>query len=214
MPLAKQLANEFAVYAPDLPGHGKSDTPRRPLNVVDLADSLVAWMDAMRLEDVSLVANSMGCQLAVDAAARYPRRIHRLVLIGPAGDPAARTLLHQVERFLADIPHEPASLAPLVFFDYVRMGLRFFAEFRSMLQDPIGDKLPLLTVPVLLIRGEHDPIAPRAWLDEAARQIGTACTIAIPAGGHAVHYSAAKVVADTITPFLHGSLAGCFTADR
>src|SRR5262249_30277802 len=46
VPLAQALAPFYRVFAPDLPGFGKSDPPDHVLNVPELADALSAWMDA------------------------------------------------------------------------------------------------------------------------------------------------------------------------
>lgn len=46
VPIAERLAAERTVYAPDLPGHGRSDGPGRPLSISGLAESLRAWMDS------------------------------------------------------------------------------------------------------------------------------------------------------------------------
>src|SRR4051794_23660904 len=45
MPTAELLAAKFHVFAPDLPGHGKSDTPEKAFDVPAQARILVEWMD-------------------------------------------------------------------------------------------------------------------------------------------------------------------------
>src|SRR5579884_602550 len=189
VPLAERLAPDFAVYAPDLPGHGKSDTPRQPLDVPALADALLAWMDGVGLERVSLVGHSMGCQIGVDAAVRYSQRFETLILMGPTMDPAARTTIQVIARFFGSSLYERFSLGFLVLADYLRMGRRFPSEFRFMLQDPIEQKLPHVPVPVMLVRGQNDQIVPQYWLDEAARLVGTDQIVVIPRWSHAVQYS-------------------------
>jgi 2-hydroxy-6-oxonona-2,4-dienedioate hydrolase len=44
IPLGVRLTEWTHVYAPDLPGFGKSDHPERPLNIAGLADALAGWM--------------------------------------------------------------------------------------------------------------------------------------------------------------------------
>ena len=144
VPSIERLATEFPVYAPDLPGHGKSDTPPEALDVPRLADTLIAWMDAVGIRRASVVANSMGCQTAADAALRYPGRIDRLVLIGPTVDPAGRSVWQLFCRLVASSPFERLSLIGLLVRDYGRMGPRLAAEFRFMRRDRIEWKLPLL----------------------------------------------------------------------
>lgn len=202
VPTAERLATEFDVYAPDLPGHGKSDTPAEPLDIPALADALVGWMDAVGLTQAMVVANSMGCQIAVDAAVRFPDRFERLVLIGPAGDPVARTVPAHALRLLAGSFFERPSLNGLLLVTYARMGTRTIPELRSLLADPIETKLPRVTMPTMLVRGEHDMVAPQRWLDEAAMLVDAEQVAVIPRWGHAVHYSAAPQLVDAILPFL------------
>ena len=76
-PLAERLSPSFNVYAPDLPGFGWSESPRRLLGLDELANSLVAWMAAVDLPSVSLLGNSFGCQVIAEFAARYPERVER-----------------------------------------------------------------------------------------------------------------------------------------
>lgn len=48
-------------------------------------DSLEAWREALGLEQMDLVAHSMGGYLATQYALRYPSRVRRLVLVSPVG---------------------------------------------------------------------------------------------------------------------------------
>ncbi|HEY1404550.1 MAG TPA: alpha/beta fold hydrolase, partial [Pyrinomonadaceae bacterium] len=80
LPTAERLATFFRVFAPDMPGFGKSDKPLRALDVPELADALVAWMDAAGLVQPVLVGNSLGCQVIANVAARNPHRVAGVVL--------------------------------------------------------------------------------------------------------------------------------------
>lgn len=69
--------------AVDLPGHGRSGGPLLP-SVEALADWLEAVLDAASVDDVRLVGHSLGALVALESAARHPRRIARLALLGPS----------------------------------------------------------------------------------------------------------------------------------
>ena len=73
MPTIAQLAPHYRIYAPDLPGFGDSTKPWPVLNLQELVEVLVAWMDAVGLEQPVLLGNSVGCQIIVDVALRYPQ---------------------------------------------------------------------------------------------------------------------------------------------
>ena len=82
--LARWFAHHgHSVLAPDLPGHARSEGP--PLESVEaLADWLLALLDAAGVDRAVLVGHSMGSLVALEAAARAPRRVERLVMIGTA----------------------------------------------------------------------------------------------------------------------------------
>jgi pimeloyl-ACP methyl ester carboxylesterase len=98
VPLAEVLACDFRVYAPDLPGFGRSDKPKRALDIPELADALAAWMSALGLGPAVLIGNSLGCQILIEAALRHGERVACLILQGPTPDPAARSAARQVLR--------------------------------------------------------------------------------------------------------------------
>jgi pimeloyl-ACP methyl ester carboxylesterase len=70
----------FAVLAPDLPGHGRSQG--KPLTSIDaLADWTIALLDAAGAANAKLIGHSMGSLIALETAARHPARVSELCLI-------------------------------------------------------------------------------------------------------------------------------------
>ncbi len=79
---ARYFANHgYAVMAVDLPGHGNSEGPPQP-TIGDIADWLIRALDAAGVGRAVLVGHSMGTLPLLEAAARYPERIERVVLLG------------------------------------------------------------------------------------------------------------------------------------
>jgi 2-hydroxy-6-oxo-octa-2,4-dienoate hydrolase len=86
------LAKGFRVVAPDMAGFGY--TERNPELAYDIklwVKHLVAILDALGIEKASVVGNSFGGSLALAAAARFPDRFERLVLMGTPCDKFAMT---------------------------------------------------------------------------------------------------------------------------
>jgi pimeloyl-ACP methyl ester carboxylesterase len=82
--LARWCAHHgFGVLAVNQPGHGRSDGPPLP-SVEALADWTLALLSAAGVGQATLVGHSMGSLIALEAAARAPERITRLVLLGAA----------------------------------------------------------------------------------------------------------------------------------
>jgi pimeloyl-ACP methyl ester carboxylesterase len=82
--LARWCAHHgHGVLAVDLPGHGRS--AGTPLGSVEaLADWVLALLGAAGITRATLVGHSMGSLIALEAAARAPERIDRLVMMGTA----------------------------------------------------------------------------------------------------------------------------------
>lgn len=82
--LARWFAHHgHGVLALDLPGHGRSTGAPLP-SVEALADWVLALLDAAGVARAALVGHSMGSLIALEAAARAPDRISRLVMVGTA----------------------------------------------------------------------------------------------------------------------------------
>jgi pimeloyl-ACP methyl ester carboxylesterase len=71
------------VFAIDLPAHGRSAGPVLG-SIAEMADWVVRFMDAVGLDQATLMGHSMGSMIALDTAARYPERTQQLVLTGIA----------------------------------------------------------------------------------------------------------------------------------
>jgi pimeloyl-ACP methyl ester carboxylesterase len=202
-PIARRIAAEYPVFAPDLPGHGRSGKPERTLSIPELAGALRAWMDTVGLRQVAFLANSMGCQVVADFAARYPERTDRLILVGPTLDPEAHTVRQQLPRLLRAGATERASLPPLLIADYLRTRpRRLVKELKEMFADRIEEKLPKIEAPAMVVRGEKDAVIPQGWAEEVARLLGTDRLVVIPDAAHTPSYSAADELMRRIRPFL------------
>jgi 2-hydroxy-6-oxonona-2,4-dienedioate hydrolase len=200
---AELLAADYRVYAPDLPGFGKSDKPPRVLNVAELSDSLVAWMEKISLKSAALVGNSFGCQIIVELALRHPERVEKAVLQGPTVDPLGRTALRQIGRLLLDSVREPPSLLPIELLDYLDAGFRRSVRtFRFMLEDRIEEKLPRVSVPTLVVRGSRDPIVPQRWAEEATKLLPVGRLVVIPGATHTANYGAPSDFTRVVRAFL------------
>jgi pimeloyl-ACP methyl ester carboxylesterase len=203
VPTGRRLARDFHVFAPDLPGFGKSAKPAQVLDVPGLAGALVAWMDAVGLERVSFLGNSLGCQVIVDCAVRYPQRVDRGVLVGPSMDPRAPTALQQAWRVVLDTPHESPSQPFVIARDYLAAGLwRSWCTLQYGLRDPLTAKLPLVQAPMLVVRGGRDPIVPQPWAEEVTRLLPRARLAVLPGAPHTANYSSPDQLVRVARPFL------------
>jgi len=106
-------------------------------------------------------------------------------------------------RGLRDLVHEPWSLWPILAGDYLRTGTsRMYQTFRFALQDDVLNKCQSVKVPTLIVRGEHDAIAPACWVEQLATVIPNSSVAEIPDGTHASNYSTPDELARMVRNFV------------
>jgi len=172
------------VITPDLRGHGRSDAPRTAADYAprQMAADLAAVLDDLGLEQVDVIAYSLGSRVAAALTRLAPERVRRVVL-GGAGpiehfatwDPAA------VERFVTDgeVPEDPAIAAVL------GAAIAGGADRPALLACVQGMRDSILDVPAgiprLYVVGNDDPIP--EGVTELARTVGAEC-LGLPGRTH------------------------------
>lgn len=190
IPLAECLASHGAVHALDLPGFGRSQAPRGILTLSQLADAVVAWLDAAEIEKGHLVANSMGCEIAAHVAVKVPRRVLSLTLIGPTVDSHTLSVRAQILGLVKDAVREPARLWMNWAFDFFRAGIRrSIGTAREMFEDDIQTQLPLIAAPTLIVRGGTDPTVPQFAVEQMRGLLPNARVEVFKGEPHCVHYT-------------------------
>lgn len=203
IPTIKAMAPWFDCRAVDLPGYGLSDDPGTVLDVAGQADALAAWLDATGLSDATLVGNSAGCQIIAECAVSHRAVAGPLVLIGPTVDPAARSAVRQMARWLRTGWHADVTQLPVLLADCQRAGWgRVARTFRFVLADHIEHKLPDIVQPTLVMRGTADPIVPQRWADEATMLLPDGRFEPVAGGAHIVNYTLPQSVGLIIRGFL------------
>lgn len=81
-----RFATRFHTLLVDQPGFGESEKPEVEGHFFTFAaDKLAALLDELGIEKVHLLGNSLGGGTAVRFALRYPKRVGRMILMGPGG---------------------------------------------------------------------------------------------------------------------------------
>lgn len=81
-PILRELGHDRSIYAPDLPGHGTSDSPGSKFAVADLAGAVLDFLDSLRLRQVDVFGYQLGAQIAAELAIARPQQIRRVMLWG------------------------------------------------------------------------------------------------------------------------------------
>ena len=205
------LPARFDVLAYDQRGLGQTAAPPGPYTMADYADDAAALLDAMDWEQCLVMGVSFGGMVAQEFALRHPARVERLVLActSSGGAGAASYPLHELtalspdehadrmlrlndtrtaERSLRNPERHAAIVAALA--TATRSvpatvggdeGKRLQLEARR--HHDTWERLPSITVPVLVSAGRYDGIAPLANSEALASRIPNA-RLEVFEGGH------------------------------
>lgn len=187
-------AGRHPTAALDLRGYGDSALGDKQSTIEDHCDDILAAMSALEAEQVILCGLSFGAWIATSFAMRHPEKLAGLVL---AGGCTGMSEASETERaaFLAsrEVPlaagQTPADFAPRVVdviagpeaSDAQRSHLH--ASMAAITSETYADALRLftnppevfdfskITMPVMLMTGAHDKLAPPAEIQNVARRI-------------------------------------------
>lgn len=207
MPTARLLTGRGVNVVPDLPGYGRSQRRARTLGIPALAEALLAVVDALGFDRVVLVGNSMGCPISLEVAHAAPERVHRVVLVSPAGGVQNQPLPRAVGQLVRDVARESPRMAGVAVPDYARFGpvnaLRLFHELTRF---PSLERLVHTPVPSLAVLGTRDPLMPPPRrVFEVARLAPEHVTLVVITGAaHALNYSHPGELANVIGAWLDG----------
>lgn len=197
----------FRVLAPDLPGFGRTPGPRGGLSILDQAEAVLRWADALGLESAAMVGHSLSCQALLELAAARPERVRALVLAAPTGAPRSFPLLRQALGLLRDIPRESLPLAAFVAQAYLRAGpRRIWRSWRmGAEEDPLA-AARRVRAPTLVVVGRRDPVVPRSFAEELTAALPRGRLEWVDGAAHALIFDGAEEVV--------GRVAGWMRAER
>ena len=197
------LASEFTILAYDQRGLGQTSIPDEPYTMQDYAEDADALLEAMGWDSCLVTGTSFGGMVGQEFAARFPQRIERLVLnctsSGGAGRPSfpLNELLDLVpeQRFrrqleLSDVRRDAAWQAAnpehfqhlldqslegaAIGSDNPDKAMGYRRQLEARLQLDVYDRLPSLSMPVMVCSGKYDGIAPPGNGRRVAAQIPNA----------------------------------------
>ncbi|HEY8531530.1 MAG TPA: alpha/beta fold hydrolase [Limnochorda sp.] len=205
------LSRSYRAIALDLAGHGGTAKPLAPYTITYYARHVASFLEALKLERVTLVGVSLGGAIAGTVALRWPERLARLVLVDAAGvgrkgqSWASRrrflpALFWQVlgrpkrpvlRRFLEEAIFASPELATDAVIDEMvdahqnsRLAA-LFTGFTLMLPDAyLYPKLSRIQLPTLIVWGSEDRTFPVSDAYDAARQIPGARVEVLEGVGH------------------------------
>lgn len=182
-----ELSKYYRCVAIDLPGNGLSSSGNYPYSMFFYAECVKRFVDELNLTDVILTGHSMGGQISLVAALRYPHLFRKLVLVAPAGieyfHPHERMLMQPLlsmgDFFGSDEMHLDQAIRESFFAPYQGMEHMInemkaivrkhpkgqwrkmaVASVNGMLNEQLQQYLPELSQEVLMIFGQNDQLIP------------------------------------------------------
>lgn len=222
------LARRFRVVAPDLPGHGFTDTPdRTDLSLPEMAARVAGLLAALKIRPAITVAHSAGAavalRLALDGAVAGPVVAVNGALApfagatGPLFQGLARALFanpfaawlfslqardpRRVERLIEGTGSR-LSAEGLEFYRRLFMTEGHVAATLNMMAswdlDPLRRDLPGLQDPLILVVAEGDRAVPPRVSRDVASSVRGAAVVSLPGLGHLAHEERPDLVAAVV----------------
>jgi pimeloyl-ACP methyl ester carboxylesterase len=205
-PQLEGLADQFTVIAWDAPGAGQSSDPPETFGIVDWAECLAGFLDAVGIQRAHIIGLSWGGLLAQEFYGRHPARVWSLVLAdtyagwkGSLPEPVPEERLAAclrdaslppsefVPRYLPGMfgpfaPQETRDELARIMSDFHPVGFRLMAT--ALAHADTRDLLPTIQVPTLLVWGDADARSPLTVAHEMRDAISGAQLAVIPGAGH------------------------------
>jgi non-heme chloroperoxidase len=219
------LSPSYHAFAPDQRGHGDSDKPQCCYTADDYAADVDAFMDALGIEEATLVGDSSGGLIAQRVALDYPRRVNRLVLIGSpttlVNNEGIRELGEEMLAGLEDpIPPEfvrefvlgtihdpvPEEFLERAVSQSLKVPARVWRDYWEGVVLTVDDtaRLGEIDTPTLILWGEQDSLLPREEQEWRAAAIPDATLKVYPETGHLAHWVRPEWVVRDLEAFMRG----------
>ncbi len=199
---AEPWTSSFRVLIPYHPGFGESGDLEGLRDVGDMVLHYVELFDQLGLDDgVNLVGFSLGGRIGARFAIDQKHRLHRLVLVAPAGlrvpgvdvqdfftippEELAPRLVHDMNTILPFLPEDPHDV------DFIVDRYRETRTTAIMTWDQpfdrvIGRWLGRVDTPTLIVWGDEDKLVPPALAEGWAAKLPNATLATFPDAGHLV----------------------------
>jgi 2-hydroxymuconate-semialdehyde hydrolase len=178
------LSKNRRILAPDVVGFGYTERPPDfPYTREAWVEHLVAFLDALELDQVSIVGNSFGGAMALWLAAEHPERVDHLAVMGSVGtsfpitpgleavwgyEPSVENMAELLELFSYDQSQLGPDLAQLRYQASIRPGVQ--ESYAAMFPPPRQEGVDRLALPdellravqhnTLILHGREDQVIP------------------------------------------------------
>jgi len=192
------LAQNFHVFAPDIPGFGLTERPAWMRDMSDYILYLRDLLETLGLQKTIVVGHSLGGWMAAELTVWYPELVKKLVLSNAAGirvkgSPVANlfamnpqeVVMACFDNLAAAMPLMPSELNT----DYLLSQYRQLTTLASLAWNPSYDptlerRLERINCPTLIVWGQTDRLIPQVYGETLHRLIAHSELIKLEGTGH------------------------------
>jgi pimeloyl-ACP methyl ester carboxylesterase len=168
-PLINELKADDAAYCIDLPGFGKSESPKNDYTVSDYATIVSVFIRKLQLRNIILIGHSFGGRVSIKFGADNPDFLNGMVLCDSSGF-TNKTTVKNVTNIIAKILKPIFVFQPLTGFKktlYRMIGAEDYVAtphlkgtFLNVVNENLSEDMRRLKMPVLLLWGDQDKETP------------------------------------------------------
>ncbi|MGL5617669.1 MAG: alpha/beta fold hydrolase [Metamycoplasmataceae bacterium] len=175
---------DYDYYAFELPGHGYTEYDQsKKIDLSIFVDFCINMIDELQLNKFILIGHSMGGSLVLRIAEKIGEKIHKLIVVTPMNSAVSLSTLRFYFLFTPKSFNKTLALNNVLYLDLTKTlgpdidhfiskehkyqieNLAFFKKLKKKLYSPKNVKDCIksekaLTLPTLLIVGEHDKTIP------------------------------------------------------
>lgn len=149
------IARDHRILMMDMPGWGKSEFPEYDEDWFDFIGRVIEdFLDAVGVDEVDLIGNSMGGQAGLGFALRRPDRLKHLVLIGSQPTEAGIVIQPTPQEALANIASYYAGDGPSIE-KMERLVRSLIYDFSLVTPETIRERYESSITPVNMERGRR-----------------------------------------------------------
>jgi pimeloyl-ACP methyl ester carboxylesterase len=201
------------VFAPDLPGHGRSPGPGCT-TIAEYAAVVAAWLDHLALSPCVVAGHSMGGAIALALALGQAPQLRGLVLIATGARLRVHPdILHRVRDDPVGVGRQVVAWAygPQATPEQKRQYLRhllavdrevLYGDWLACDRFDVREQLDAVSVPTLILAGTADMMTPPKWAAFLAEHIPGADLAWIEGAGHMLPLERPAEVAAAIAGFM------------
>jgi len=203
------------IYAPDLPGHGKSEGTGRQL-IDDYADDVIGFIQELNIRAAVVVGISMGGAIALTLALKYPKQVLGLGLLGSGSKlRVSPEILETVGNpntfeYAVDIVNENcfSSETPQNLIELSKRSMLeirppvLLGDFLACNEFDVTGQLDKIKVPTLIICGAEDKMSPVKFSESLRDGIANSQLHVLDHTGHMVMAEQPDAVADLLKQFV------------